>query len=184
VFLALCGVGVGLSGLRDGWAARVIGQRALRGDDAVLTERDGPQPIFMSDLCRAWEQAAQAATVHGVGAACMRFGLVLGGQGALPMMLLPIKLGLGGPLGGGAQWLSWIHVDDVVGGMAHLCRGGAAGSYNFTAPESLTQAQFNRVAASVLRRAYGFRRRAGRCAWRWANRPTCCSKASAWRRSG
>ncbi|MBJ7313557.1 TIGR01777 family oxidoreductase [Rugamonas sp. CCM 8940] len=126
-----------------------------RGDDAVLTESDGPQPIFMSDLCREWEQAAQGAAAHGVGVACMRFGLVLGSQGALPMMLLPIKLGLGGPLGGGAQWLSWIHVDDVIGAMAHLCRTGAAGNYNFTAPESLSQAQFSRVAAAVLRRPYG-----------------------------
>jgi NAD dependent epimerase/dehydratase family enzyme len=86
----------------------------------------------------------------------MRFGLVPGTQGALPMMLLPIRLGLGGPLGGGAQWLSWIHVDDVIGGMAHLCRVGATGIYNFTARESLSQAQFSRVAAAVLRRPYGF----------------------------
>jgi len=72
------------------------------------------------------------------------------------MMLLPIKLGLGGPLGGGAQWLSWIHVDDVIGGIAHLCRVGDAGVFNFTAPESLSQAQFSRVAATVLLRPYGF----------------------------
>ncbi len=138
-------------------SASAIGYYGIqrRGDDAVLSESDGPQPIFMSDLCREWEQAAQGASAHGVGVACMRFGLVLGSQGALPMMLLPIKLGLGGPLGGGAQWLSWIHVDDVIGGMAHLCRAGAAGGYNFTAPESLTQAQFSRVAAAVLRRPYG-----------------------------
>lgn len=127
-----------------------------RGDDAVLTESDGPKPMFMSDLCREWEEAAQSAGAHGVAVACMRFGLVLGTQGALPMMLLPVKLGLGGPLGGGAQWLSWIHVDDVIGAIAHLCRVGAAGVFNFTAPESLSQAQFSRVAASVLRRPYGF----------------------------
>lgn len=127
-----------------------------RGDNTVLTESDGAQAMFMSDLCREWEQAAQGAAAHGVRVACTRFGLVLGTQGALPMMLLPIKLGLGGPLGGGTQWLSWIHVDDVVGGIAHLCRSGEAGAFNFTAPESLTQAQFNRVAAGVLHRPYGF----------------------------
>jgi uncharacterized protein (TIGR01777 family) len=126
-----------------------------RGDATVLTEQSGPQPMFMSDLCREWEQAAGGAAAHGVRVACMRFGLVLGTQGALPMMLLPVKLGLGGPLGGGTQWLSWIHVDDLIGAMAHLCRSGGSGSYNFTAPESLTQAQFNRVAASVLHRPYG-----------------------------
>ncbi|RFP14162.1 TIGR01777 family protein [Duganella sp. BJB488] len=127
-----------------------------RGDDTVLTENDGPQPMFMSDLCREWEQAAQGAAAHGVRVACTRFGLVLGTQGALPMMLLPIKLGLGGPLGGGTQWLSWIHVDDVIGGIAHLCSSGEEGVFNFTAPESLTQARFNRVAAAVLHRPYGF----------------------------
>ncbi|MYN27516.1 TIGR01777 family oxidoreductase [Duganella levis] len=126
-----------------------------RGDATVLTEQDGPQPIFMSELCQEWEAAALAVEADGVKVACMRFGLVLGTQGALPMMLLPVKLGLGGPLGGGTQWLSWIHVDDLIGAMAHLCRTGGSGSYNFTAPESLTQAQFNRVAASVLHRPYG-----------------------------
>lgn len=138
-------------------SASAIGYYGVQahGDDHALTERDGPQPIFMSDLCREWEQAAQGAEVHGVAVARMRFGLVLGTQGALPMMLLPIKLGLGGPLGGGAQWLSWIHVDDVIGAMAHLCRAGGAGVYNFTAPESLTQAAFSRVAATVLHRPFG-----------------------------
>jgi uncharacterized protein (TIGR01777 family) len=139
-------------------SASAIGYYGIqqRGDDAVLTEDAGPQPIFMSDLCREWEQAAQGAAAYGVRVACTRFGLVLGTQGALPMMLLPIKLGLGGPLGGGAQWLSWIHVDDVIGGIAHLCRSGGDGAYNFTAPENVTQAQFSRTAAKALRRPCGF----------------------------
>jgi len=139
-------------------SASAIGYYGIqqRGDDAVLNEDAGPQPIFMSDLCREWEQAAQGAAAYGVRVACTRFGLVLGTQGALPMMLLPIKLGLGGPLGGGAQWLSWIHVDDVIGGIAHLCRSGGEGAYNFTAPEGVTQAQFSRAAAKMLRRPYGF----------------------------
>ena len=139
-------------------SASAIGYYGIqqRGDDAVLNEDAGPQPIFMSDLCREWEQAAQRAAAYGVRVACTRFGLVLGTQGALPMMLLPIKLGLGGPLGGGAQWLSWIHVDDVIGGIAHLCRSGGEGAYNFTAPEGVTQAQFSRAAAKMLRRPYGF----------------------------
>lgn len=139
-------------------SASAIGYYGIqkRGDDTVLTEKDGPRPMFMSDLCREWEEAAQAAEAHGVRVARMRFGLVLGTQGALPMMLLPIKLGLGGPLGGGTQWLSWIHVDDLIGGIAHLCRGGGGGAYNFTAPEVVSQAQFSRTAASVLKRPYGF----------------------------
>jgi hypothetical protein len=127
-----------------------------RGDASVLTESSAPQPIFMSDLCREWEEAALDAGKHGVQVALMRIGVVLGLQGALPMMLMPVKLGLGGPLAGGAQWQSWIHVDDVIGGMAHLCRSGGAGVYNFTAPGSLIQADFSRVAATVLGRPYGF----------------------------
>jgi hypothetical protein len=120
-----------------------------RGDDRVLDETAPPQPMFMSDLCREWELAAQGAAQHGVKVALMRIGVVLGREGALPMMLLPIKLGLGGPMAGGAQWLSWIHVDDVLRAIAHLCREGAAGVFNFTAPETVTQGQFARTAARV-----------------------------------
>ena len=127
-----------------------------RGDATPLGEDAAPQPIFMSDLCREWEQAAQGAAAHGVTVACMRFGLVLGRGGALPMMLLPVRLGLGGPLAGGSQWLSWVHLDDVLGGIAHLCQSGQGGVFNFTAPQALTQAEFSRVAARVLRRPYGF----------------------------
>ncbi|MES2743215.1 MAG: TIGR01777 family oxidoreductase [Pseudomonadota bacterium] len=126
-----------------------------RGDASVLTESAPPQPIFMSQLCRDWEAAAQAARAHGVAVACLRFGLVLGTEGALPMMLLPIKLGLGGPLGGGAQWLSWIHVHDVIGAIGHLMRQDGTRldqAYNFTAPESLPQREFSRVAARGMGR--------------------------------
>ncbi|WP_373990117.1 TIGR01777 family oxidoreductase [Duganella sp. BuS-21] len=138
-------------------SASAIGYYGIQqqGDATELTEQAGPQPMFMSELCREWEESAHAAGRHGVRVACMRFGLVLGTQGALPMMLLPIKLGLGGPLSGGKQWLSWIHVDDLIGGIAHLCRNEGAGSYNFTAPETVSQAQFSRVAATVLHRPYG-----------------------------
>ena len=127
-----------------------------RGDNSVLTEAAPPQPIFMSDLCREWEEAAQAAREHGVRVSLLRIGVELGLQGALPMMLMPVKLCLGGPLGGGAQWQSWIHVDDVIAGIAHLCCCGADGVYNFTAPESTTQADFSRVACKVLGRPFGF----------------------------
>ncbi|NHZ40687.1 TIGR01777 family oxidoreductase [Massilia aquatica] len=137
-------------------SASAIGYYGIQaqGVDTVLTERDGPQAMFMSDLCREWEEAAYAAAAHGVRVACMRFGLVLGTQGALPMMLLPVKLGMGGPLGGGRQWLSWIHVDDLIAGMAHLWTGGEGGAWNFTAPQNLSQADFNKVAATVLKRPY------------------------------
>jgi uncharacterized protein (TIGR01777 family) len=130
------------------------------GDDTALDESAPPQPMFMSDLCREWEEAAKAATRYGVQVECMRFGLVLGRGGALPMMLLPIRLGIGGKLGSGRQWLSWIHVDDVVRAMAHRWQhaagqgegAGGFGATNFTAPECVHQAEFSRIAARIWHR--------------------------------
>jgi len=133
-----------------------------RGDAAVLDEASPAQDIFMSRLCQEWEAAAGEAGRHGVKVVCMRFGLVMGHGGALPMMLLPIRLGLGGPLGDGRQWLSWIHVDDLLRAMAFLWRrhAGAAErdmdrdalAYNVTAPEAVTQRQFSRTAAALFHR--------------------------------
>lgn len=145
-------------------SASAIGYYGVQqqGDTASFDESAAPQPIFMSQLCQEWEKSAQAAAKQGVRVACMRFGLVLGHQGALPMMLLPIRLGLGGPLGGGRQWLSWIHVRDLLAAIAHVWKMHGRGQvgqstqafeiYNFTAPQSVTQAQFSKIAAQVLRR--------------------------------
>jgi uncharacterized protein (TIGR01777 family) len=143
-------------------SASAIGYYGIQkiGDQTALDENAPPQPMFMSDLCREWEEAAGAAAQYGVQVECTRFGLVLGKGGALPMMLLPIRLGLGGPLGGGRQWLSWIHVEDVVRGMAHRWRqalqageaGGGRGATNFTAPECVSQADFSRTAARIWHR--------------------------------
>ena len=164
---------IGLTGQVVEWIARAehkpflllsasaIGYYGIQriGDDTELDERAPPQPVFMSDLCREWEQSAGAAAAHGTQVECMRFGLVLGRGGALPMMLLPILLGLGGRLGSGRQWLSWIHVDDVVRGMAHRWRLAleesgvpGAGVSNFTAPECVTQLGFSQAAARIWRR--------------------------------
>ncbi|MES2102622.1 MAG: TIGR01777 family oxidoreductase [Pseudomonadota bacterium] len=128
-------------------------------DDAVLTEDSPPQEIFMSQLCRDWELAAQAAEAQGVRLVRMRFGVVFGRQGALPMMMLPIRLGLGGPLGGGRQWLSWIHVHDLLRGIAHVWKthlqddGVQHGEvFNFVAPETVTQKQFSQTAAQLIHR--------------------------------
>lgn len=130
-----------------------------QGDARELAEDAPPQPIFMSQLCQRWEQAAQAAVAHGVHVACMRFGFVLGHQGSLPQLLLPISLGFGGRLGSGRQWLSWVHVHDLIRAMAHVwtltedaAAPPAAQAFNFTAPGALSQEEFTRVAASVLHR--------------------------------
>ncbi|CAH0282489.1 Epimerase family protein SA0724 [Massilia sp. Bi118] len=143
-------------------SASAIGYYGIQkiGDVRPLDESAPPQSMFMSDLCREWEEAAGAAAAYGVQVECMRFGLVLGKGGALPMMLLPIRLGLGGRLGSGRQWLSWIHVDDVVRAMAHRWqmalrdqgRAGERSATNFTAPECVSQADFSRTAARVWHR--------------------------------
>ena len=141
-------------------SASAIGYYGVQaqGDTTDLIETNSPQPIFMSQLCQAWEAEAMRASQYGVAVNIMRFGLVLGHQGALPMMLLPIKLGMGGRLGTGKQWMSWIHIQDLLRGIAHLFRlhldqGQTADNiYNFTAPEPLTQLEFNQRAASVLHR--------------------------------
>ena len=141
-------------------SASAIGYYGVQplGEDAPLTEDSPPQPVFMSQLCEQWERAAAAAAPLGVRVACLRFGLVLGHGGALPMLLLPVRMGVGGRLGSGRQWLSWVHIEDVVRALAHtwhaLEEGPAEGPrvYNVTAPEAVRQAEFSRIAAAVLRR--------------------------------
>jgi uncharacterized protein len=143
-------------------SASAIGYYGIQaiGDNTELTEESPTQNIFMSKLCREWELTAQSAEQYGVKVVRMRFGLVLGTGGALPMLLLPIKLFLGGKLGSGKQWLSWIHVDDLLRAIAHIWRLHEADEtktnvkpvYNFTAPDVLSQFEFSKVAARVLHR--------------------------------
>lgn len=139
-------------------SASAIGYYGVQpqGDDHELAEDSPPQAIFMSQLCSEWEAAARTAEQYGVQVGRMRFGLVFGHQGSLPQMLLPIRLGAGGPLGAGRQWMSWVHVQDVIRGIAHLARrsedDGVSGAYNFCAPEALRQGQFAKVAGKVLHR--------------------------------
>lgn len=151
-------------------SASAIGYYGIqpRGDAAMLDENSPPQAIFMSQLCQQWEAAAAGARAYGTHVACLRLGLVLGKSGALPMMITPVRLGLGGPLGHGQQWFSWIHVQDVLRALAHIWHqpaDGAApgrlpgpvheqvdGAWNFTAPDVTTQAAFVRTAAQVLHR--------------------------------
>ncbi|UGQ46871.1 TIGR01777 family oxidoreductase [Massilia endophytica] len=139
-------------------SASAIGYYGIQpqGSSAALDEHSPPQPIFMSQLCRDWEEAARAAAPQGVQVACTRFGMVLGHGGALPLMLLPVRLGAGGPLGSGRQRLSWIHLEDLLRAMAWLSRlsmdGDVSGAWNFTAPECPTQAEFVQAAAREAHR--------------------------------
>jgi uncharacterized protein (TIGR01777 family) len=126
-------------------------------DDSTALEENSPRSSdFLSDLCQQWEDAARGAGDSGVALAVLRFGVVLGHQGALPPMRIPFKLGLGGPIGSGRQVMSWVHIDDVVGVIAYLMAGAnanaRAGVYNVTSPHPVMQSEFARSLARVLHR--------------------------------
>jgi uncharacterized protein (TIGR01777 family) len=134
-------------------SASAIGFYGNRGDEVLREESAGGQG-FLAEVCREWEDATRAASAAGIRTVNMRVGLVLSPKGgALGKMLTPFKLGLGGRLGSGRQWSSWIHVDDIVGGIQHAMRTESlAGPVNFVAPNPVRNAEFTKVLASVLKR--------------------------------
>jgi uncharacterized protein (TIGR01777 family) len=130
-----------------------VGYYGDRGT-ALVEESTGPGSTFDSEVCVAWEAAAREAEQSGVRVAVIRTGLVLDpGHGLLKQLLLPFKLGLGGPLAGGDQYMPWIHVQDEVRLLLWaLEEEGASGAYNAAAPHSVTNREFSRSLARVLRR--------------------------------
>jgi uncharacterized protein len=130
-----------------------VGYYGARGDE-TLVEDAAPGAEYQSDLCRQWEDAAREAEGLGVRVCRIRIGIVLAGDGgALAQMRLPFALGLGGPLGSGAQWMSWIHRDDLLALVLWLLDDpSGAGAYNATAPHPATNRQFARALAAALRR--------------------------------
>lgn len=133
--------------------ASAVGYYGDRGDD-VLTEQSDPGAGFLAGVVRAWEGEARAAVVAGVRVVHLRQGLVLARHGgALPLMTIPFRLGLGGPIADGRQWLSWIGVVDLIRIVRHtLARDDARGPINAVSPHPVTHADFSRALAGVLRR--------------------------------
>jgi hypothetical protein len=131
-------------------SASAIGYYGDRGDEE-LTEESFPGTGFLADVCREWEAEARGAGIRTV---CVRVGLVLGpGGGALGRMLTPFKLGLGGRLGSGLQWMSWVHLDDLAALFLHAAENdGAAGPLLGTAPNPVRNADFTRTLSRVLGR--------------------------------
>lgn len=116
---------------------------------------DEPGHDFLADLCVDWETARQAALdAAGVRTATIRIGVVQGlGDGALQKMLLPFKLGVGGPMGHGRQWVSWIHLDDLLAMFLWVLENDeAGGEYNGTAPCPVVNAELARTLGRVLHR--------------------------------
>jgi hypothetical protein len=139
-------------------SASAVGWYGARGDEE-LREDSTPGDEFQSELCQAWESAALRAAEFGIRVCCMRSGIVLGREdGVLARMLPAFRLGLGGPMGSGSQWMSWIHRDDLVSLIQWmLARPNASGVYNATAPAPVTNAEFSKTLARVLHRPAALR---------------------------
>jgi uncharacterized protein len=123
-------------------------------DSENLDEHAPPGHDFLATLCRQWEDATAPASGAGVRTVITRFGIVLGREGgALKQMLPPFKLGIGGPIGSGRQWMSWVHADDVAELLLFLVESESArGPYNVTAPQPATMRDFASTLGKVLHR--------------------------------
>ena len=129
-----------------------IGYYGDRGDE-VLTENSAPGSGFLSDVCREWEAATQTASEAGIRTVLLRTGVVLSPKGgALGKMLMPFKMGVGGRVGDGRQWMSWIDMQDMVGAVQHILTSGLRGPVNMVAPNPVTNAEFTKTLARVLSR--------------------------------
>lgn len=130
--------------------ASAIGFYGPRGDEE-LTEDAPSGDGFLASLCREWEGAARAAERLGVRVVMPRIGVVLGRDGGALTKMLPIyRLGLGGQLGHGRQWISWIHLDDLVELLMFLMNNAASGPVNATAPHPVTNAEFSKTLGQAL----------------------------------
>lgn len=119
----------------------------------VFYENTPPKSGFSHDLCAAWENAANAFVSDVTRVAIFRLGVVLGDGGALEKMRLPFLCGLGGPIAGGKQWFSWVHIDDVVRAITDAASDeDYSGTYNLVAPQLIEQNRFAQSYAASLKR--------------------------------
>ena len=134
-------------------SASAIGYYGNRGDE-LLTESSTQGDDFLADVCAEWEKATAHATEKGIRVVNTRFGIILDSEGgALAKMLTPFRMGVGGKVGSGEQWMSWIAVDDVVGAIEYvLVSETVKGPVNFVAPNPVRNAEFTRTLGKVLSR--------------------------------
>jgi hypothetical protein len=134
-------------------SASAVGYYGDRGDQ-IIEESSPPGRDFLADVCREWEQEALAAEQLGIRVVCVRTGLVLAAAGgALAKMLPPFRLGMGGRIGSGEQWMPWIHIDDVVGILLHASQDERVrGAINAVSPTPATNAEFTRELGRALHR--------------------------------
>jgi len=133
--------------------ASAIGYYGNRGDE-ILTETSAPGDDFLADVCVEWEKATALATENGIRVVNARFGVILDKKGgALAKMLPPFRLGLGGKIGSGKQWMSWIALDDVVGALKFaVINETLSGPVNYVAPNPVTNAEFTKTLGKALSR--------------------------------
>lgn len=133
--------------------ASAIGYYGDRGEE-VLTEGSSPGSDFLANVCLEWEAATAPASANNVRVVNVRFGLILSPEGgALQKILLPFKLGVGGRLGSGDQYWSWIALDDVIGAIGHvLTAQSVQGPVNVTGPNAVTNKEFTSVLGKVVHR--------------------------------
>lgn len=134
-------------------SASAIGLYGSRGDQ-FLTEASKPGAGFLAQVCREWEAEACRAGTLGIRIVTLRIGVVLGlGGGALAQLLPPFKMLIGGQVASGEQWMSWIHLDDLVGLICYALETPAlAGPVNATAPNPVRNSRFTRILARTLKR--------------------------------
>jgi uncharacterized protein (TIGR01777 family) len=134
-------------------SASAVGYYGDRGEE-TLTEESPPGAGFLADVCREWEAEAARAETAGTRVTCLRLGIVLDRDGgALEQMLLPFRLGIGGPMGNGQQWMPWVHRADVIGLILFALESTAVtGALNATAPEPARNRDFGRALGRVLHR--------------------------------
>lgn len=134
-------------------SASAVGFYGDRADE-VLTEQSSPGDDFLSEVCVQWENATGAAAEKGIRVVMSRFGIILDKDGgALAKMLPPFRMGIGGKVGSGKQWMSWIALDDVVAGLEFVIENQSiSGPVNFVAPNPVTNASFTTSLGKVLSR--------------------------------
>ncbi|MAY01935.1 MAG: TIGR01777 family protein [Gammaproteobacteria bacterium] len=123
-------------------------------DETLLTEDAAPQQEFTHELCRDWEMAAQQIETLGTRLCCIRTAVVLDkDRGALPQMLLPFRLFVGGKIGNGQQYMSWIHLQDEVSAIEFLLHNDkCSGAYNLSSPNAVNNATFSKTVGKVMHR--------------------------------
>ena len=132
--------------------ASAIGYYGSRGDE-VLTETSAPANSYLAEVCQAWETEAQAAEALGVRVVRVRIGLVLDARGgALKRMLPPFRMGVGGKLGSGKQWMSWIHLEDLAAIFQFALDHPVRGAFNGVAPYPLSNSEFTRALGQAVHR--------------------------------